>query len=64
MKLFKMCGHNPKSESAKRRKEKREALTVGVCKCDKCGTIRGTFIKIKEDPATYRCVDCAKVDKK
>ena len=54
--------HNPDCYSAVRRREREKELSCGTVKCDKCGATSKTLYKVAEDPATYVCVDCLKVD--
>ena len=60
MKFTHLNGHNPNSESAQRRADRKRMLNYGEVKCIKCGASRATLIKVQEDPAEYMCSDCYK----
>ena len=60
MKFTHLNGHNPDSQSAKARLEKKRLVNQGEVKCCKCGEVSKTLIKTCKDPAEYTCVDCYK----
>lgn len=55
MKLYMFSGHNPDSDSAKAREEKKAEMHVADVVCCKCGEGHKTLYKVD---GNYICVDC------
>ena len=62
MKLFKLCGHNPDSKSAKERARKRKLPLLDVVKCCKCKSSDRQLYKTQIDgKEAYICNTCLEI---